>query len=157
MWVRRFWVCVGAELSSGVYTRLRIYGIYGMRRIYTIYSYILVYTKPSGSTPPPGYPLGGTGRRVGVGGGVPPSPPRGYVQLNCIPVVLKYKEVRWPPYTYRSFGRSRRALPGTTKRPVESCKDTSVRAVGKFFHLRKIFYGWNGFSIKFYKGYPRGG
>ena len=30
-------------------------------------------------------------------------------------------------------------------------------AVGKFFYLRKIFYGSNGFSIKFYEGDPLGG
>ena len=92
------------------------------------------------------------------GGGVPPTqPPSGYVHQKYISVVFGYKEVKWPPYTYRSFCRSRRALPGTTKKLLDSCNDTSVKAVGKFFYLRKIFYGCNGFSIKFYEGYPWAG
>ena len=56
------------------------------------------------------------------------------------------------PYTYRSFDRSRRALPGITQKPVDNYKDTSVMAMGKYFYLRKIFYGCNGFPMSFYGG-----
>ena len=90
---------------------------------------------------------------LGVVGGVPPSlkpTASGYVHQKCIPVVLGYKKVRCPPYIYRSLDRSRRSLPGTTKKPVDNYKDTSVMAVGKFFYLRKIFYGCNRFPMSFY-------
>ena len=117
------------KLTSRVeYIRCCVYTVYTVCGVYTVYTRIYETLK-------------------GVH-------PRGYVHQKCISVVLWYKEVRWPPYTNRSFGRSRRALPGATKKPLDSCKDTSVRAVGKFFYLRKIFYGCNGFSIKFYEGYP---
>ena len=62
-------------------------------------------------------------------------------------------ESEMTPYTFMAFGRSRRALPGTTKKLLDSCKDTSVRAVWIIFYIRKIFNGCNGFLIKFYKGY----
>ena len=56
-----------------------------------------------------------------------------------------------------SFGRSRRALPGTTKKPYDSSKDTSFMAVGKLFFVLNILYGCNEFSIKFNEGYPMKG
>ena len=56
-----------------------------------------------------------------------------------------------------SFGRNQRVLPGTTKKPLDSSKDTIVRVVKKFFYLRKILYGCNGFFIKFYKDYRGSG
>ena len=72
-------------------------------------------------------------------GRVPPPTLSGYVHQKCVPVVFGYKEVWWPPYNYRSFGRSRQALPGTTEKQLDSCKNTSVRAVGKFLLLKKNF------------------
>ena len=117
------------------YIRGCVYTVYTVCGVYTVYTRIYSYIRNKQKVPPHS----------------------GYVHQKCIPVVFGYKEVRCTPYIYRSFGRSRRALPRTTKKPLDSCKDTSVKAVGKFCYLRKIFYGCNGFSIKFYEGYPLGG